>query len=965
MPNFIYGSSPITRTNVSYSYGFTGPTGNTGPIGPTGPTGQSITGPTGSTGGNLLNIIQNQDGTLKFLFSDGTILGTTMPIVGPTGNFYLSGSGYSLAEINILANNETLASYTDINGTVHQVDIINFKNIKTNSSPFISITDDGNTITVNYDLVGLAFIDAEGEIGRLLKNATGDIQVGQTGTFHDPSNKSNDLQISNVSNRLIIKNSYEPANSGTKIWYLDSEEGNAFYLNGASAANGSWIILKNPRDSNITTAITVITSPGMNTQKPVEFYYTKNNYSTSIPANLNFREISSVIWPYGDIPCLTEKHDVFNFISIGGVWYGSLIRRNIYLDSRDLYFDYVPGQVLINDPYREGSDLILIDDITISELTSCRPVGAFFANVGENYSAITGACCTLNCSCVESFNSQCIGYFIPGITCYSGITFCTTYGSCCLQTGDGQILPCQELSYCDCVTIATNSNMSFVWNEFKGLKQSCNDFDCSISFEGFGACCDGYGNCTITRSDNCNGYYQGIGTKCVTSTNKSVCSDGYGACCDSGITCNSGYTASLCLSENKTYFGDGTECEYSNCSTNNISCYGVVQGQTLKIGDVYSDGIVVGIFDPKSSNCFGNPIFGASAQASSYESLTTSGEETACGLYKTRYDYVGYGFTGADGLCEESGDSYIMLLSLHPIVLDSNKNIVSFGDTAGIEMDFSWSHGGNYWGPIFNPQTGIDEEFSPISLSYKEGYIYDYNDINTKTSLPYMSFAGCGVSRTTDDPKNWQAKNPNISFNGKWFRNYGFMNSVRMLNAEYSYYYGKTGEYYTSSTYQIVQNAINVTASRALALYNKQKSETNTFISDWFIPSHDELAFIAKSSLNTNIEENINIKLLQNGGTPLDGWHWSSTGSFTEGSNEYILNHPDGITYGTSAWAIKFDSNGNSELYKVAKANRISNKYKVRPIKMIRCDGVNVSNLASNNIFWRMVNFEEYITELE
>jgi len=73
MPDFIYGSSPLTKTNVSYSYGYTGPTGNTGPIGPTGPTGADVTGPTGSTGGNLLSIVQQSDGKLRFTFNNGTV----------------------------------------------------------------------------------------------------------------------------------------------------------------------------------------------------------------------------------------------------------------------------------------------------------------------------------------------------------------------------------------------------------------------------------------------------------------------------------------------------------------------------------------------------------------------------------------------------------------------------------------------------------------------------------------------------------------------------------------------------------------------------------------------------------------------------------------------------------------------------------------------------------------------------
>jgi hypothetical protein len=145
-----------------------------------------------------------------------------------------------------------------------------------------------------------------------------------------------------------------------------------------------------------------------------------------------------------------------------------------------------------------------------------------------------------------------------------------------------------------------------------------------------------------------------------------------------------------------------------------------------------------------------------------------------------------------------------------------------------------------------------------------------------------------------------------------------------------------------------------------LSLFNREYEETNEFISDWYIPSYDELAYIAKNCVNDSVN-NINAKLLQNGGTPLDGWYWSSTGTFDGTTYEYVLNHPSGLTHGSMAWAISFNSDGNAEQFKTKKAHRTENKYKVRPIKIIRCDKSFYANNSPNNKYWRISRFDENI----
>jgi hypothetical protein len=91
----------------------------------------------------------------------------------------------------------------------------------------------------------------------------------------------------------------------------------------------------------------------------------------------------------------------------------------------------------------------------------------------------------------------------------------------------------------------------------------------------------------------------------------------------------------------------------------------------------------------------------------------------------------------------------------------------------------------------------------------------------------------------------------------------------------------------------------------------------------------------------------------------MDGWYWSSTGSLNITENEMILNHPNGLTHGSVAWAINFDSDGEETLFTTAKANRTTNEYKVRPIKMIRCDKKYQLDNSRNNKYWRLVKLSE------
>lgn len=951
--HFIYGNSPLRQTVTPLSSGVTGATGATGPTGNTGaqgPVGLRGPGPTGPTGAHLIAIQRLPDHRLKYTFSETDIPGgniteiITGVIEGAPGDYNLRVSGIDSPDFNFIKGSSADFIYTDLEGNTADVDIVNFRNLISGSTSSIKIkydTNDSGKITVTYSLGGLGNLSISGgPVGALIRNNPGNIQTGETGTFYDEETQAVDAKLKDIAQRLLNVTAVQIPSSQptTDMWVLDSYAANNFYLTPSSTIKKKWIVLKTPSNTNMVYSISVIAQSGMNIISPVQFFYTdKTITSGQAPSSLY-----PVVWPLGDIPCFdTNRTDHYTFMSIGGVWYGYVVQLGTHGTTYDI----------VNDR---------------AEICGCRtpspvPSTSFDGSIGITF----GACCGASgCTYSDELNINCTGYFISGITYSSGgQTMCNRLGACCLKTYDEGVLSCEPLKYCECATIAQESNLEFSWTPFSGLKESCSDFNCNNSILGIGACCDGDGGCIEVTNAQClsnMGYWQGAGINCNTSSNFNICGDGVGACCDSGITCEQGISGSNCLNENKTYFGDDSVCADYTCFPKGIPCSSIVPGETLKVGDLYADGIVVGLFNPNDSVCFGNYIFG-SGRGASYSLLTTSGDESFCVGYNTIYDYTGYGFTG-DNLCDNNTDSYIMIMSLHPVILNADKTVSSEYSSATTSI-FKWGTGANAWGPLLD--SGLNPiEYNSNTLQYKEGFIYNYSNENTKLNVPFNSFIDCGFVRTVNDPEEWQKLNPNSSFNGKWYRNNGIINTIRMINSELVYYYNLNGTGYTGAAYNPLIPSTNITAARATSIYNKEMKETNPKISDWFIPSYDELAFISRACLNVGLKQNINIKLAENNGTLMDSWYWSSTGTFTEGSDEYILNHPSGLSGGSSSWAIEFDSDGVPENFRTKKANRINNEYQVRLIKMIRCDGSYFENSNSlSNKYWRTLNINETVID--
>lgn len=951
MPKFIYGSSNIPIEKIPFIVGFTGPTGSIGSTGPTGNPGLTAFGNTGPTGSNIQNLIYTQDKTINHYYDDGSIITSSSKIQGLTGYANLKVQGISLdfSIPNIIKDDLNDQQYYDfINGITYTIDKITFRNISTNSNPFVQIeySEDNKAIEVSYNLINVGILDLDGgSEGELVQNLLGNTQRGITGSFYKKETQSIDAQTSNVAQRLLGL-THENLTDYVKYWWIDHSEGNHFYLTPSfteiSTANPRYVLaLKKPSNTNNSQSITVVIPPGNNSNVPVEYltFFEKPSFS-----NWSYENVYPVVWPLDDVPCLptTNSYTFINFVSIGSSWYGSII-----------------GYGVVN--LNTNTINIVNRDSTSTNIYHCQQNFTLLSSIsndkfGKQLGITSGVCCTSGCTGQDSLNDTCDGYFIPGITFGVSATFCDALGACCLEDSKNSKFSCETLKYCECADIANNSGLKFVWNPFVGNKQSCLDYDCELSFNKTGACCDGRGNCSITTKENCNGFFQGIGTKCSTNSGLSICYGGTGGCCDSGITCENNVSGKLCIENNKTYFGDATSCNTFPCSAKTISCFDVVDGKSLKIGDIYEDGIVVGIFNPNQQECFGNTIFSENID-STFKNLTEGHEnETQCVKYKTTYDYSGFGFTGSN-LCDSNSDSYIMLMSLHPITLNDSNEIINFSNSAK-KFEFIWNNGGNGWGPLLNPYSRKISEYSVDNLQYKEGYIYDYDVEETKNNLNTYSFFDCGFIRKEENADTWLQNRSNISFNGKWTRNFGLLNTIRLLNAEYAYHGGLTGSNFTQTSYVPTQASSNMSAARAISLYNKKYPVSNQYTSDWYIPSYDELAYIAYNCLTTS-ENNINAKLLQNSGTPMDGWYWSSTGSFDFTKNEMILNHPSGLTHGSVAWAIKFNSDGIETEFSTVKSDRTKNTYKIRPIKLLRCDKKYHSNNSSFNKYWRLIGLSE------
>jgi hypothetical protein len=958
----VYGSSPFPSEIFSFT-SQRGPQGPRGPRGLTGPQGITGYGPTGPTGYGItyLNFI---DSVVNTIYTDGYVESSN-PVNLSIGNYYLELTGATSGRFSPLKSTELVSNLTEtVLGnaiTFPVVRRLNFKNLKTNSSPFVTISyvyppdrndesslqQPGQTIQIDYSVFNLsASILGGGSTNTLVINNPGDIQSGLTGTTYNPSLNSAGFGILNAAEQLAVIHKARFGSGTVNVWKIDPTQASVFYLADFSSLtsassnyiSGNHICIKKDVTTDSTKGFTIIFPKEFYCSNSFNklFYSTYSNDSDVIDTNFDVRFFKTkfepnVIWQSDSFFCPSEQlYDVVNFISLGSRYVG------------------IPAH------YKNRTNT----EATIQAIPAFSCDSEYRSLVYQStFNPRYGVCCKTDCSCEMTNDYQCSGYFYEGLTCGGATGICSNLGACCLYSTETNIsIPCQELTFCNCYTIANESNLSYNWNPFTTIKKSCADFNCSNSKNNIGACCDGNGSCTEIPESECasiKGYYQGNGVNCTTSDNLNVCVSGYGACCDSGVTCTAGISGQYCLSQFKTFFGDGTTCGDFTCSAADIPCYSILENQLLSPGMEYDGGIVVGIFDPDRSNCFGPAIFDGNTNTFSVLAGTTL---VSSSEYLSNYDYSGYGFDPAS-TCDSSGDSYIILLSPHPVNIDDAKELV---DGNLNTSKFIWSNGSNAWGPLLDISSNVVSEFDINNLSYKEGYIYDSsNETSSKLSLYNNTFLSCSSARFDTDTITHLENKPLQSMTGLWTRNYGLYNTVRLVGGEYFYYnIGSSQSGATMANYTPVSSAL--TAARALSIYNIEKAPTTIKTSNWYIPSIDELAFLASKCLNTS-DFNLNSRLLELGYTPLYDWHWSSTGALNTDKNEGILT-PSGVTFGSEAWAIKFDADGIGENMLASRQNR-TNEYYVRPIKLLRCDKRYANTGDGNFKVWYVPVLSEFIID--
>lgn len=955
----LYGSSPYNITGLTLN-AESGAKGNPGPVGAQGPQGLPGFGPTGNTGIGIssLNFTNN---TVNSVYSDSTVSSSSQISQLP-GNYVLEITGTSGGNFSPLVSTEQLTNQTiiydgDVNSnTFKYVRRLNFKNIKTNTPQFVNLQyvgppstpagEPGQTIKLTYNVFNLGSSNASGGADEsLVINNPGNIQTGYTGTYFNETENATSFALLNVAEQLVVVQPNLFGSNLVQVWKIDPDAGSIFYLSGyknitsssISNINGHHILIKKNSTVNSSKAFTVILPKEFTITDQTNrlFYSTYTNDSDVIDANFTYDNYKlffspNVIWQTDSYFCPSTNYDVVNFVSLGGRYIG------------------IPG--IYNTSLNISAQKQSIPSFP------CKPNNIeTFYRLTRN--AVYGVCCKEDCTCDLSFDYECSGYFYEGATCGGVSGPCSNLGACCLfSSTSNKSIDCRNLTFCQCAGIASESGYLYRWNKFTGLKTSCDDFNCDNAMFDIGACCDGIGGCVEISSEECfnlNRYYQGNGVNCITSSNLNVCSDGNGACCDSGITCEAGLTGSTCLSQAKTYYGDGTTCGDFTCGSLYIPCYSIIENLNLTPGDEYEDGIIVGIFNPKQTKCFGSELFDGTIK--SYNTLTGTTLQS-CVDYLSKYDYSGYNFNKTT-ICDDDTDSYLMVVSKHPINIDLTDNLID--GNLNIH-EFKWSNGSVAWGPLINISGSVVEEFTDNKLKYKEGYIYDAtNESNSKLNLYPNSFLTCSSVRVDTDSSSYLENRPVQSFNGLWTRNNGLYNTIRLLSSEYFYYNigssmdGATLEYFIPQT-------SDMTVGRALSIYNINKPKTYEKASDWFVPSIDELAFIANHCKNTS-DFNLNSRLLEINGTPLNGWYWSSTGSMDVSNNEGI-NTISGITHGSVAWAIKFDVDGNTENMIISKAQR-TNTYQVRPIKFVRCDKNYYVPSDINFKLWTVPKLSEFIID--
>lgn len=918
MPS-IRGSSQFKAIKGITIYGIQGATGITGA------TGADLYGPTGSTAEKYITTITLSSDKLITTFLDGTTHGAGGTFYGITGNTIVRFDGKT---------GSTGDGYIFVGATADER-IVEIRKIigSTGFRAGIGITSDAETITVKIERYDGEYTRHSGSLSQIIGTDLSGNLIGLTaaryGNIEDVVNitKANVYEKTRGAYGVTGSIDYDYSFDQTTI-RIHPHIGADNSIDRKSKTKVFAIDLNSSNPNNLTK---IIIDPPQSESIGFSLYVRGGKMPATYSVPIFSCPGGSVVFPFNQEPCFRNNAEVLiHFISANNTWYGYVFKST--------------GSALcnINSGYSSFAVRTKLDF----------------------YQGVTGACCKSNGDCEIVAEGLCDGFFAGiGTTC--GVTGTTSVctenlGSCCVKnTIDGKVS-----TYC--IENISSSNCLALSNEvvetvFSGFGKTCEDVNCEDCFNELGACCDGQGGCTQQTKIDCiakGNSFLGKGIRCYTDNKTPSCSSGTGACCNPNGTCTNS-TAETCIDAGGKYFGNGTTCAGVTCAAS-LSCAGFLNF-AIKPGDLLAGGIVVGVYNPKTAKLLG------ASHAFSRNGATGSflyGGETMAGYYQSEFDFVGYGFTGdscASIINQENSDSYIIVASLYPASVDENGNAVDPTQTNSYQDGFVWYGEGIAWGPMLHPTkysyqefTFLNKKYESLYLSYGEGYygITGENSDNLKES----TFQSCYSTRVNGVDPVARLFTRNVkTLNGLWNRSWGIYNTIRMVcadNADYMklsnapYFY--TGDF---------DSGTEMNSVRALKLFSNSTGITGS--SDWYIPSHDELAFIAANcvtdSTNPYAGFNLNTELLLKGGVPFYDWHWSSTGSFdttSETEGVYVSGKPE---HGTVAWAIYFDPNGTPSDFMVKKESR-QTKLKVRPIRAIRCDGSVPASSTEQYKLWKVPN---------
>ena len=969
--------------------------GGTEVTGPTGATGYSPIGATGNTGGDITEITYTGDVlSTVFTWIDGSTSGITAGgVKGATGNTWIEIDGGNTGTI--------FGGVTIFKEKVSEIEIVLRTIEVTGDATQISQTDDD--IVILYDQGFFGYINATaGNVGELVgTDASVTRQLrGITGATYNETLNAVDVQLKNYKEKskyLVF------GTSPTDDIYNAGETGSPLYM-----------INMNPNDAKVfeidmkqeeLTEDYGITGPISPIEFPdAVFGYTGNiqTASTNVSkaftlivhgatySNQNNYQFQNVVWPFGNQPCFSGEVDIFNFFWLpcdsctgGAAWHGNIVQWKS------------PTTIIIsgteNDPFfchdqseAAGTFLNLPEGRVDFPGSERQPFGIIGA---------TGACCNGGGECVHLPEVLCKGYYHgAGTTCgaTSGNTGSICFndtGSCCAYYTKTDTIECfDKFTSNDCINLGNVSNIE---TYFGGIDTTCRDRDCINASEKLGACCNGRGACSQITREECNKnayFFFGEGTPCELYDGTKICSGGTGSCCRASGSCENNVSGATCLSDGDLYAGSSSICDDIDCDTEENSCSAPIAGLDLQPGDVYAGGVVVGLYRPFGSELFGSPSFGKDKDATSdelmigadYSLLDNRG--LTCDIYRSKYDYHGYGFDSEKG-CIDYGemtydtsrsDAYYMIVSMSPIAIEGDREVVSVLNNPGATQEFYWGNQGSSWGPIYdrNLYDDLSDKYKTDVFKLNEGYWYNGNiGEQSLNILGNNTFPSCRKARRLGNGHTEKLiTKPLQTAHGMWHRNWGLYNNIRIISADnaLSQGYNDPSGAYTSSQFGPGLTGEYISAIRATRLLDDDfvggtgaTGSNIPEVSSWYLPSKDEMSFIAANSISTSpYNTNINAELLNQGGVPIEGWHWTSTGAFDEtkgytGEGTIVVGGSTAEA-GSLAWAMKFDINGDESRFLVGKKNRTRNTYKVRPIRLVRCDGQYATGGQSNEKLWTL-----------